>query len=179
MKAVHVDPAGMHVRRAAVTYENDASHLHMRSCTIEPIDEQTRWHVYDLTIREGTPPLSARIAGALHVAQSDVLASFRRLADAHMLVLQPEGGEILMAGPYSAVPTPFRVRARGVSSYGNCIWDALGIPAMLQSDADIDTSCADCGAAASIRVVDGNVEGEGLMHFALPARIWWKDIVFT
>lgn len=126
-------------------------------------------------MREGRPPLSSRIDGA----QPEVLASFRRLADAHMLVLQPEGGEILMAGPYSAVPTPFRVRANGVDAYGNCIWDALGIPAMLQSDADIDTSCADCGMSAAIRVRGAQMEGEGLMHFAIPARHWWKDLVFT
>lgn len=146
---------------------------------VNDLDKQIRRHVYDLTMREGTPPLAARVADALDIAHADVLASFRRLADAHMLVLQPESGEILMAGPYSAVPTPFRVRARGVAAYGNCIWDALGIPAMLQSDGDIDTSCADCGASASIRIVDGKLHGEGLMHFALPARIWWKDIVFT
>jgi len=126
-------------------------------------------------MREGKPPLSSRITGT----QSEVLASFRRLADAHMLVLQPESGEILMAGPYSAVPTPFRVRARGVSAYGNCVWDALGIPAMLQSDGEIDTSCADCGTSASFRIVDGTLDGDGLMHFAILARDWWKDLVFT
>ena len=141
----------------------------------DDFDKQVRSQVYDLTMREGTPPLSSRIAGA----QSAVLASFRRLADAHMLVLQSEGGEILMAGPYSAVPTPFRVRANGVAAYGNCIWDALGIPAMLRSDAEIDTSCADCGTSASIRIVDGALISQGLMHFAIPARHWWKDIVFT
>jgi hypothetical protein len=37
-----------------------------------------------------------------------------------------------MANPFSAVPTPFLVRSGDRSWYGNCIWDALGIPAMLQ-----------------------------------------------
>ena len=104
--------------------------------------------------------------------------SFARLAAAHVLVLQPNG-EILMAPPFSAVPTPFRVVAGEISAFGNCIWDALGIPAMLESDAVITTSCGDCGEAMQVHVTDDRVSGEGLLHFALPARQWWNDIVFT
>ncbi len=51
--------------------------------------------------------------------------------------------------------------------------------AMLRADAKIVTSCGDCGTAAEVLVEDGAVRGEGLMNFALPARDWWNDIVFT
>ena len=146
---------------------------------IQPIDLDVRREVYDVTMTEGAPPLAARIAETLEMLIDDVRASLRRLAEAHMLVLQRDADEILMAGPFSAVPTPFRVDAAGIPCYGNCIWDALGIAAMLRSDADIDTSCADCGTAASIRIRGEALEGEGLIHFALPARLWWKDVVFT
>jgi len=83
------------------------------------------------------------------------------LHDLHALVLDAETREIRMANPFSAVPTPFRVTLPNFATYGNCIWDALGIAAMLHADARIDTSCADCGAAA------------------LPPKVWWEDIVFT
>src|SRR5215212_4258267 len=106
---------------------------------IEETDRAVRREVYDVTMREGVPPLAGRVAAALRVSVDDIHASLRRLADAHMLVLQRDTGEILMANPFSAVPTPFRVDAGGLSCYGNCIWDALGIPAMLQCDAEIDT----------------------------------------
>ncbi len=142
-------------------------------------DDRTRWHVYDVTMREGAPPLKARLAELLGVSEEDTAASLQRLAAARMLVLQPETGEILMAGPFSAVPTPFRVTLEAFSCYGNCIWDALGIAATLQADAEIDTSCADCGAATRIAVHSGAVFGEGFLHFALPPRLWWQDIVFT
>ncbi len=143
------------------------------------IDDVTRWHVYDVTMREGTPPLKARLAELLGVTEADAVASLQRLAAAHMLVLQPGADEILMAGPFSAVPTPFRVTLETISCYANCIWDALGIAAMMQADAEIDTSCADCGGAAWISVHSGEVLGDGFMHFALPPRVWWQDIVFT
>ena len=50
-----------------------------------------------------------------------------------------------MAEPFSAVPTPFAVYVDDQRYFGNCIWDALGIPAMLHADARIESSCG-CSA---------------------------------
>ena len=143
------------------------------------MDEGVRSVVYDLTMREGVPPSSARVAEWLSIDAGSVRTSFRRLADAHMLVLQPESGEILMAGPFSAVPTPFRVDTGSYSAFANCIWDSLGIPAMLNADAVIHTSCADCGEPARFVVDHGNLTATGFMHFVVPARLWWTHIVYT
>jgi hypothetical protein len=85
-----------------------------------------------------------------------------------------------MANPFSAVPTPFVVRVEDRSWYGNCIWDAMGIPAMLQQDAAIEASCGCCGTAMQLRVVNGSLEeASGIAHFAIPATRWWDDIVFN
>src|SRR5262245_23591654 len=143
------------------------------------LDKRVRAEVYDFAMRNGTPPRAANVAEALSVRRQDVRESFERLARARVLVLQPESREILMAPPFSAVPTPFRVEAGGISAYGNCIWDALGVPAMLHADGVISASCGDCGSAAEIEVAGGDVIGDGLLHFAVPAREWWTDIVFT
>ena len=145
----------------------------------QSLDIRVRTHVYDVTMRTGAPPMSAEVARGVSLSGDGVLAAFRRLADAHVLVLKPDTGEILMANPFSAVPTPFLVETEKFSAYGNCIWDALGIPAMLGRDARIVTSCADCGASAEIAVSAGAVKGDGILHFAIPARDWWNDIVFT
>lgn len=143
------------------------------------IDQEVRRAVYEQTMRTGLPPLAAEIAELLGIPESEVAASLRRLAEGRILVLQPETAEILMAAPYSAVPTSFVVEAAGVRAWGNCMWDALGIPAMLGCNGTITTSCSDCGTAAVVTVADGRVAGEGLVHFALPVRKWWDDIVFT
>ena len=145
----------------------------------QTFDIRVRAHVYDVTMRTGAPPTSAEVARGMSLSGDDVRAAFRRLADAHVLVLKPDTGEILMANPFSAVPTPFLVETEKFSAYGNCIWDALGIPAMLGVDARIITSCADCGASAEIMISGGEVNGDGILHFAIPARDWWNDIVFT
>lgn len=146
--------------------------------SFEPsFDDAVRWHVYDVTMREGAPPPASRLSEAMDRPLAEIRAALERLAAARMLVLRE--GEILMAGPFSAVPTPFRVTTAHFSGYGNCIWDALGIAGMLQQDVEVDTSCGDCGAAMHVAVRDGQVAGSGLIHFALPARQWWQDIVFT
>jgi Alkylmercury lyase len=85
-----------------------------------------------------------------------------------------------MANPFSAVPTPFLVRVGDRSWYGNCIWDATGIPAMRGQDASIEASCGCCGTAMHLAVSDGSLgEAPGIAHFAIPAAHWWDDIVFN
>ena len=144
------------------------------------LDKDVRRYVYDHTMREGWPPTVAEAASALSTTSDAVGASFQRLADGYILVLQQGTGEILMANPFSAVPTPFLVKGEGRSWYGNCIWDAMGIPAMLKQDVTIDASCGCCGTAVHLSVIDGKLEeAPGIAHFAIPAAHWWDDIVFN
>jgi hypothetical protein len=132
-------------------------------------DVDIRARIYDELLRSG------RALTAAEVGDGDAL---QRLAAGRVLVLD-DAGEILMAPPFSAVPTPFLVQTAAFRAFGNCIWDALGIVAMAGTNATIATSCGDCGAALRVAVTDGSVEGAGLVHFALPARKWWENIVFT
>jgi alkylmercury lyase-like protein len=143
------------------------------------MDDEVRRVTYDLTMREGMPPSSDRVAAEMGVDPSEVRESFKRIADARMLVLRPTNGEILMAGPFSAVETPFRIRLPAMSCFANCIWDAFGIPAMMHQDAVIETTCASSGTPADLRVKDGKAVGTGFMHFVVPARLWWTHIVYT
>ena len=143
-------------------------------------DKAVRYHVYDYVMRAGLPPTITETANALARSPAEVRESFQRLADGHILVLQPGTGEILMANPFSAVPTPFLVKAGGRSYYGNCIWDALGVPAMLKQDARIEASCGCCGRAMNLQISNGLLaQACGIAHFAIPAAHWWDDIVFN
>ena len=99
------------------------------------LDKLVRGYIYDCVMRAGLPPTMAETSSALSRSPNEVGDSFQRLAEGHILVLQKGSGEVLMANPFSAVPTPFLVKAGGRSYYGNCIWDAMGIPAMLKQDA--------------------------------------------
>src|SRR5687767_2183541 len=144
------------------------------------LDKVVRGHIYDFAMREGLPPTITETSSALSRSPDEVKDSFQRLADGHILVLQKVSGEILMANPFSAVPTPFLVKAGGRSYYGNCIWDAMGIPAMLKQNAAIEASCGCCSTAMNLNVTDGSLgQAHGIAHFAIPAAHWWDDIVFN
>jgi hypothetical protein len=141
-------------------------------------DSSLRLRIYDEIVRTSEAPSVAALAHHFSVAETEVRAALRRLHDSHMLVLQPSG-EVLMANPFSAVPTPFVTEANGRRWFGNCIWDALGILATLHSGGRVLTSCASSGDTMELAVREGVLSGEGVVHFALPARRWWDDIVFN
>jgi hypothetical protein len=110
----------------------------------------------------------------------EVRAAWRRLHDAHALVLDAATGELRMANPFSAVPTAYRVEAAGRRWYANCAWDAFGICAALHVDGRIETSCPDCGEPIVVEVRDERPDDDSLVfHCEVPARDWWADIVYT
>ena len=135
-------------------------------------DVELRNRIYRWFVEHGRAP-SAEEAGTDE-------AALRRLHDAHALVLEPDRPEIRMLNPFSAVPTPYRVEAGGRSWFGNCVWDAFGIPAALGVDGHVSTTCLDCGEPLEAELVGGRIEPSDLVaHILLPARRWWEDIVFT
>ena len=146
------------------------------------LDERVRLYIYRTFVDRGSPPLPAETAQALSIDESDAAGSYRRLAEGHVIVLEPGSEQIWMANPLSARPTDFEVTASdGRSWYGNCAWDAPGILAMLGVDGRVATSCPDCNEPLELLVKSENIRGpEGAVaHFAVPARRWWEDIGFT
>jgi len=143
------------------------------------LDSDLRLSIYRYFIRHGRAPSVAEMSNGLSRPLKQVKLALERLSATHAFVLQ-ENGELWRAAPFSAVPTAFPVKIGRHSWYGNCIWDALGIAAMLRQDASIDTSCGCCNYEMILNVKkDRLLRHEGIAHFAVPARDWYKDIVFT
>ena len=135
----------------------------------------------------GTTASVGAVARTLGADIGAVEAAFDRLAAGRAIVLTPGTRAIRMAAPFAGGPTDFRVRVGERSYYANCIWDAVGIPAMLagagqSADARIETECADCSAPLGLAVNGGRLTPDApgaVVHFAVPAARWWADIVFT
>ena len=112
--------------------------------------------------------------------EAEVRAGWRRLHEAHALVLNPATDEIRMANPFSAVPTAYRVQAAGRRWYANCAWDAFGVLSALHVDGRIESSCPDCGEPYAVGVTNKRADRPDLLfHCLVPAARWWDDIVFT
>jgi len=143
-------------------------------------DLELRNLTYGLFVELGRAPSVGEVAEAAGLPRTEVAAAWRRLHHAHALVLEPDGTQIRMANPFSAVPTPYRVEAAGRSWYGNCAWDAFGICAALHVDGRVEAACPDCGEPIAVEVRGERPSDESLLfHCLVPAAHWWDDIVFT
>ncbi len=147
---------------------------------IEALASDVRIHVFREAAATARIPQAPEIARAIGQPEADVRAALHHLAANKVLILAPNDGNIWAANPFCAVPSGFRVDAAGKRYWGICIWDALGIAAALGKDAVISASCGDCGERMVVEVRDGQLaRGEGIVHFAIPARNWWDNIGFT
>ena len=103
----------------------------------------------------------------------------RRLHDNHMIVLD-SADEIIMALPFSARPTGHTVTSGDRSWWANCAWDSLAIVAALDVNAQIRATWLDTEEPVEFTITDGALDStDGFIHFAIPARHWWDDIVRT
>jgi DNA-binding transcriptional MocR family regulator len=143
-------------------------------------DSEIRQHIYDRTITTGRPPLSREVAKTLGLDRGEVLDAFRRLHARRLLALAPDTGEIVMAPPFSTVPTPFLVKSETRPYFANCVWDAFGIAAALHQDVAIEASCGCCGEPMTLGVQGGSpAPVPAIAHFAVPAARWWDNITYT
>lgn len=143
-------------------------------------DQRVRMFIFGEAAETGRVPTASEIADGLHLSIEDTHATLNRLATGRVLVLASGTANIWMANPFSAVPTSFRVLAKGRTYFGNCIWDALGILAILDADGTVETTCGDCGDPMALEVRNGTLARPvGVVHFAVPAARWWDNIGYT
>lgn len=142
-------------------------------------EDEIRHMIYRSFAELGRAPSTEEFAERLGSADRvpDVL---RQLHDEHVIVLGPGGESIIMALPFSNVPTDFLVTSGDRRWYANCAWDALAIPTALGADARIESTWEDGGERLRLDVEGGRLEpSPGHVGFTVPARSWWDDIVFT
>ena len=141
-------------------------------------DAALRHQIYRHFADTGNAPTLATLAqwaGGDEEAQQ----ALRRLHEAHAVVLD-QSGTIRMALPFSAVPTEHKVVAGERSWFANCAWDCLAIPVALDIDVAIEAEWLDTGEPVDLAISDGRLSHtDGFIHFAVPARHWWDDIVET
>lgn len=145
----------------------------------DAFDRNVRALVYRTFAQAGRAPAIAELAAHAGSTEHRVRASLRRLEEAHELALLPDGG-VWMANPFSAVPTAYPVETPEMACWANCAWDALGVPALLETDGWIRTRCAESGEPLEFGVRDGRLAGDdGVIHLVTPIRDAWVDIGFT
>ena len=133
-------------------------------------------HFADTTRAPSVDETAAQFA----LTHEEIASAYEELHNHHAFFLNPGTHDILMANPFSGIETPFRVHADGKTYFANCAWDSLGIPAAVHCDADVEAACSQSGEPIALQVRDGQVlESDVLIHFLVPFKHWYDDLVFT
>jgi hypothetical protein len=135
--------------------------------------------VYVAILERTVPPTADEIATTLGLNPEDVRSAYERLNSRHALFLTPGSHDVRMAHPFSGVPTAFRVEVDDRTYWANCAWDTLGIPAALHADARIEAPI-EGGESTRFAIEAGQPKGwHGVVHFPLPVRRWYDDLIET
>lgn len=144
------------------------------------LDLEVKLAVYRHFARTARAPSPGDIAGTVGATARDVLEAYARLGARRVLVLEEDGAGIRMAPPFSGVPTQHVAAVGDRRYFANCAWDALGIPAALQSPGTVHSRCEQSREPLRLVVgADGPESSDWVFHCAVPAAHWWDDIVFT
>ncbi len=98
----------------------------------------------------GAPELAAELG----LPVDEVREHLARMAATGLVELD-ERGTVIGCWGLSTRPTSHRLRIHGRQLYTWCAVDAVGIPAILEADARIDSRCAGCGRPLRIDLARG------------------------
>jgi hypothetical protein len=156
----------------------------MPSSTTPTLAQRIRLRVYEHFLAHAYPPVVEQLMTEFSLSRAEVAEVLRELDATRMLALVRGTERILMAWPFSAIATPFRVRARGRDYFANCSWDAIAFHSMLGGDpVTIGSHCHHCARPIDIQLEGGRATlvepAEAIVYLALRPTQWWEDIITT
>ena len=143
-------------------------------------DEAMRRFIYDQIIDHGVAPTSSAIGAHFDADAAEVRRRLALLRIGKTVAVHPSTGEIWMAGPFSAGPSPYRLTDGVTTWYANCAWDMFGVANLVDRPLVAHTTCTDCGDPMIVECDPSHPpDTDGVVHFLVPARRWYDDIGFT
>ena len=147
------------------------------------LPQRVRKFIFDHFVDHAAPPVVEQVMTGFSLSRDDATEVLRNLEAARHIALVKGTARILMAFPFSAVATPFRVTVRDRQHFANCSWDAIAFHAMLGDDVRVDSFCHHCAAPIEIEMTDGRAAHvdphDALVYLALRPTQWWEDIITT
>jgi hypothetical protein len=144
---------------------------------------RVRKFVFDHFLEHATPPVVEQVMAAFSLSREEATDALRALEAARHIALVKGTARILMAFPFSAIATPFRVKVGGRTYFANCAWDAIAFHAMLGEEMRVESYCDHCATPMEVLMRDGRATNvnpqDALVYLALPPTQWWEDITTT
>jgi hypothetical protein len=140
-----------------------------------------RVELYRSFIEEQRAPDASEMADRLGMTLDDVRSALRDLAESDVIAFVPDTEDLWLVHPFCAKPASFKVAVHERKWDAICVWDALGVLALLEFDGTVSTSCPDCAESILLEIVEGDVVAppRSGVHFGVPASRWYEDIGFT
>jgi hypothetical protein len=148
------------------------------------VAQRVRLRIYEHFLETATPPVVEELMADFSLPRTGVETVLAELVESRAIAVVNGTSRILMAWPFSAVATPFVVRARERNYFANCSWDSVAFHAMLGNEPiSIESYCHHC--ARPIRI--GFDAGEqtrlepstAIVYLALRPGQWWEDIILS
>ncbi len=143
----------------------------------QPIDSRVHHRVLRTILDRGNAPSASELSSALATPEAEIRASLRRLAENHGLVLHPASDDVWIAHPFSLSPTAVWVASRERGWWAPCLWCAMGISALCGDDATVRVRLGGEADEVVLRIGSGTVEPDVLVHFPIPPRDAWTNVV--
>jgi hypothetical protein len=147
------------------------------------LQQRIRLFIFEHFLEHAAPPVAEEVVNEFSLSRSAATDILRDLEAARHIALVTGTARILMAFPFSAIATPFRVTTRGRSYFANCAWDAIAFHAMLGTDVRVDSFCHHCAQPIQVELRNGHTTlvdpPESLVYLALRPTEWWGDIITT
>jgi len=150
---------------------------------VKPDKKTTRKYIFDHFFEYSTAPPLEEVMQRFGLTRKEAFASFKELEDDHQIVLVPGTQRILMANPFSAVSTPFRVHIGGTRYFANCAWDSVALHVMLEKEARVESFCHHCAESIEITLIGGEVKSSKpsapLIYLSVPVAKWYDNLINT
>jgi hypothetical protein len=146
------------------------------------LQKLVREYIYDYFLDSGHAPVIEDVMQEFHLDRHEARQVLLAIEGAHNLALVPGTHRILMAHPFSAVATPFKITIGTKTYYANCAWDSVAFHVMLALDIGVDGFCHHCAEPIAFTLRDGKAKSEPpdpLVFLSVPAVKWWDSIVNT
>jgi hypothetical protein len=150
---------------------------------VNPNPRSVRKFIFDQFYETASPPVLEEIMERFSVPRVEAFALLKAVEADHHILLVPGTQRILMANPYSAVTTPFRVYADGKRYFANCAWDTVSMHVMLDMGADIESYCHHCAEHLRISLDHGKLLSsstpEPTIFLSVPVSKWYDNLINT
>ena len=151
---------------------------------MENLPRLVRKFVFDHFLEHAGPPVLEEVMQKFGLSRLEAADVLKELEAGRHVVLLRGTQRILMAHPFSSIPTPFKVTLENDRRYfANCSWDSIAFHIMLGENVRVDSFCHHCGEDVDLELSEQNVAsrnpGGVLVYFGTPAKRWWDDVIDT